>query len=123
MTHAVQVKEQPIDWYDVKMIADSVFTLKRLRDADDSRMSRVGDMLRPQPGQTLALEVVVSDADLAQAVLCSMYGDEESLIPGMQLTKISFDSDPDGRKRQVQMLRELADQMEADIHNEETNPE
>lgn len=108
-------KPRKIEWYDFRPVSDAVFTLRRLRDSDDPRDSRIGDMLRPLLGQHLVLYTTVTDADLAQAVLCSMYSDGESLLPGMTMQRFVFDSDTTEKQKTIQTLRALADQLENEL--------
>ncbi len=102
-----------IDWYDFEPVRESVFSLRRCRDSDNERINRAGEMLRPQLGQTLELRVKVTDPDLAQAVLLSMYGEDDCMIPGMELERIIIDTQNEARRSMADKLRELANRVES----------
>lgn len=106
-------KKQELDWYDSEPIREEVFGIRRCRDSDDDRVSRVGEMLLPENGQVLDLRVKVTDPDLAQAVLISMYGEGPTLIPGMELQRIIIDTKTEARQSMANKLRELASRIES----------
>jgi hypothetical protein len=112
MTHATLPNKKILDWYDFEPLREEVFAIRRCRESEDKRISNICDMLLPELGQVLDLRVKVTDPDMAQVVLISMYGEGQCLIPGMELQRIAMDAGTDTRNTAAATLRDLADRIE-----------
>lgn len=103
-------KTQPRDFTDARADADAY---AKMRLSDNPRVVRAGETMLFENNRHLRLNVVITNRELAQAALMSMYGDEDSLLPGMEITMIDPNPTESQTKSTITTLRELADHLEA----------
>lgn len=103
-------KTQPRDFTDAQADAD---TYAKMRLSENPRVVRAGETMLFENNRPLRLNVVITNRELAQAALMSMYGDEGSLLPGMEITMIDPNPDESQTKSTITTLRLLADRLEA----------
>lgn len=105
---------QPRDFTDARADADAY---AKMRLSDNPRVVRAGETMLFENNRHLTLQVVITDRELAQAALMSMYGDDDCLIPGMEITLIDPNPNDNHSRSEINTLRKLADQLEAELNN------
>jgi len=80
-----------IDYRSIPGVQEWIDRTHELLADDDERKRRAGNMLRFEDGETLILELTVTDVDLFQIVASAVWSDEVSLsVPGAKIEVIRF---------------------------------